>query len=118
MIREDSKNQIHGKMFGIGYYVQDVEGKFTDKMIEMDAYDIYYRHGAVGSFIYFAPLLLLIFLAEEIFQFLPDAYEVIPDYFILLLHCNWSGSRAWDGPCAHVTSCEYLYCHLHPDAIF
>ena len=69
MIRERfEKSDLTGKMFGIGYYVQDKDGKFTDKMIEMDAYDIYYRHGVVGSILYFAPLVLLgMFLLKRFF---------------------------------------------------
>lgn len=53
------KSDFLDKMIGIGYYIVDEEGETTNKLIEMDFHDIYYRHGFIGSIIYFLPLIYM-----------------------------------------------------------
>lgn len=56
-----NKSPIINKLFGIGY----VENYGTDsvnlKMIEMDYYDIFFRHGWVGFICYFLPIFLILY---------------------------------------------------------
>lgn len=51
----DSKD----KFIGIGYFIEDDKGEITNKLIEMDFHDIFYRHGFAGTSIYFLPLLIM-----------------------------------------------------------
>lgn len=54
------KADLASKLLGIGY----IENYGTDdvniKLIEMDYYDIIFRHGIIGSIVYFTPLILII----------------------------------------------------------
>ena len=60
-----NKASISEKIFGIGY----IENYMTDnvrlKTIEIDYFDIFYRHGIVGFIIFFAPL---IYILKDIIQ--------------------------------------------------
>lgn len=46
------------KVFGIGYIENYATDQVNTKTIEMDYYDIFYRHGVVGTILYFLPFLL------------------------------------------------------------
>lgn len=64
-----SKADSIDKMIGIGYYIVDEEGETSNKLIEMDFHDIYYRHGYIGSIIYFLPLIYMaVFLLGRFFK--------------------------------------------------
>lgn len=47
------------KLIGLGYYIESSPGKFKEKLIEMDTFEIFYRHGIIGFIIYFIPSLYL-----------------------------------------------------------
>ena len=50
------------KLIGLGHIVEIEDGVYTDKTIEMDFLDISYRHGIIGTILYFAQLVLIILL--------------------------------------------------------
>lgn len=47
------------KFIGIGYIENYGTDEVSTKLVEMDYYDIFYRHGIIGSVIFFIPLLLI-----------------------------------------------------------
>jgi len=63
-VAEEIKNiyknsSIVEKLLGLGYVIEIKPGIFTDKTIEMDQLDIFYRHGIVGTILYFGQLIIL-----------------------------------------------------------
>ncbi|EQK43951.1 putative membrane protein [[Clostridium] bifermentans ATCC 638] len=51
---------ITEKLIGIGHVIINIQGEMhTDKTIELDFQDIFYRHGIIGSSLYFAPFLII-----------------------------------------------------------
>lgn len=54
------KSSIVEKLVGLGYAIEIKPGIFTDKTIEIDQLDIFYRHGIVGTILYFAQSIMLI----------------------------------------------------------
>ena len=54
------KSSIVEKLVGLGYVIEIKSGISTDKTIEMDQLDIFYRHGIVGTILYFGQLIMLI----------------------------------------------------------
>ncbi len=69
-VRESyDQSDLSGKLLGIGYHIRDKEGGITNKTIEMDFYDIYFRHGVLGSIVYFSPtVLIFIYLLRLFFK--------------------------------------------------
>ena len=64
-IAEEIKNiyknsSIVEKLVGLGHVIEIKPGISTDKTIEMDQLDIFYRHGIVGTILYFGQLIILI----------------------------------------------------------
>lgn len=58
-VKENFANSnIINKLMGIGYFVQ-IEGEYSNKTIEIDYLDIFYRHGILGTSLYFLPLLIV-----------------------------------------------------------
>ena len=55
-----NKSSIVEKLVGLGYEIEVKPGIFTDKTIEIDQLDIFYRHGIVGTILYFAQSIMLI----------------------------------------------------------
>lgn len=49
------------KFVGIGYIENYGTDEVSTKLIEMDYYDIFYRHGIIGCIIFFIPLLIITF---------------------------------------------------------
>lgn len=47
---------IPEKLFGIGYIENYATDKVSTKTIEMDYYDIFYRHGIIGMLLFFVPI--------------------------------------------------------------
>lgn len=47
------------KLVGLGHVIEIKPGIPTDKTIEMDQLDIFYRHGIVGTILYFGQLIIL-----------------------------------------------------------
>ncbi len=59
-VRESyNESDLSGKLLGIGYHLRDNEGNITDKTIEMDFYDIFFRYGILGTIVYFLPTFLM-----------------------------------------------------------
>ena len=54
------KSSIVEKLVGLGHVIEIKSGISTDKTIEMDQLDIFYRHGIVGTILYFGQLIMLI----------------------------------------------------------
>lgn len=52
---------IEEKLVGIGYIEGYATDNVTTKIIEMDYYDIFYRHGIIGSILYFIPFCFVVF---------------------------------------------------------
>ena len=50
---------IYEKLFGIGYVEKYSTDMVNVKMIEIDYYDILFRHGIIGFIVYFFPLVIL-----------------------------------------------------------
>lgn len=51
---------VNEKLLGLGYVITNIHGELqTDKSIELDFQDIFYRHGIVGSTLYFAPIFII-----------------------------------------------------------
>ena len=48
------------KLLGIGYIENYATDQVNTKMVEIDYYDIFFRHGIVGSIIYFIPFLWIL----------------------------------------------------------
>lgn len=48
------------KMFGIGYIENYATDSVSTKLIEIDYYDVFFRHGIIGSILFFIPLLILL----------------------------------------------------------
>lgn len=49
---------LTNKLFGIGFSpIVGKENKNTDKLIEMDPFDIFYRYGVLGFIVYFIPFI-------------------------------------------------------------
>lgn len=64
-IAEEIKNiyknsTITEKLIGLGHVVEIKPGVTTDKTIEMDHLDIFYRHGIIGTVLYFGQFIILI----------------------------------------------------------
>ena len=53
------KSSIVEKLVGLGHVIEIKPGISTDKTIEMDQLDIFYRHGIVGTILYFGQLIIL-----------------------------------------------------------
>ena len=53
------KSSIVEKLLGLGHVIEIKPGISTDKTIEMDQLDIFYRHGIVGTILYFGQLIIL-----------------------------------------------------------
>ena len=53
------KSSIVEKLVGLGHVIEIKSGISTDKTIEMDQLDIFYRHGIVGTILYFGQLIML-----------------------------------------------------------
>ncbi len=73
------------KLLGIGYIENYATDEVNTKLIEMDYYDIFFRHGVIGSAIYFIPFLwILIKVIHQMIKHIsiPDVTSVI---LILLL---------------------------------
>lgn len=63
-VAEEIKNiyknsSIVEKLVGLGHVIEIKPGISTDKTIEMDQLDIFYRHGIVGTILYFGQLIIL-----------------------------------------------------------
>jgi hypothetical protein len=58
-------SSIYERLIGIGYIENYGTDNVSTKMIEMDYYDIYYRHGIIGTIIYFIPLIYIIYLLSK-----------------------------------------------------
>ena len=54
------KSSIVEKLVGLGHVIEIKSGISTDKTIEMDQLDIFYRYGIVGTILYFGQLIMLI----------------------------------------------------------
>ena len=54
------KSSIVEKLVGLGHVIEIKSGISTDKTIEMDQLDIFYRHGIVGTILYFGQLIILL----------------------------------------------------------
>ena len=54
------KSSIVEKLVGLGHVIEIKSGISTDKTIEMDQLDIFYRDGIVGTILYFGQLIMLI----------------------------------------------------------
>lgn len=48
------------KIFGIGYIENYATDSVSTKLIEIDYYDVFFRHGVIGSILFFLPLLILL----------------------------------------------------------
>ncbi|CEQ18547.1 O-antigen ligase family protein [Paraclostridium sordellii] len=54
---------VNEKLLGLGYEIVNIrDGVNTDKSIELDYQDIFYRHGFIGATLYFLPILIIIVL--------------------------------------------------------
>lgn len=53
------RSSIVEKLLGLGHVIEIKPGISTDKTIEMDQLDIFYRHGIVGTILYFGQLIIL-----------------------------------------------------------
>ena len=60
-----NNSSILEKIFGIGYIENYSTDKVSLKTIEIDYFDIYYRHGIVGFIIFFTPILIVL---KDIFK--------------------------------------------------
>lgn len=90
MVRESyEKSEPADKILGIGYFIEDGQGEITNKLIEMDFHDIYYRHGYAGSVVYFLPLLVIAFLLLKRFfvEFKKNmtSYDVVSACYSILI---------------------------------
>lgn len=56
------------KLIGIGYIENYATDSVSTKLIEMDYYDIFYRHGIIGSIIFFIPLIYIMFKLIKTFN--------------------------------------------------
>lgn len=56
------KSSVADKLIGLGHIVEIEDGVYTEKTIEMDFLDISYRHGIIGTILYFAQLVLIMLL--------------------------------------------------------
>lgn len=72
-------SDIPNKLIGIGY-------DSNNKMIEMDPFDIFYRHGIVGFIIYFGSIVYIIVLSDKKFN-----YRYILPMFMVLFTSIFSG---------------------------
>jgi hypothetical protein len=62
-------SSITTKLIGLGHVIEIRDGVYTDKTIEMDHLDIFYRHGIIGGILYFAQLIILLgFIVKNIFR--------------------------------------------------
>ena len=57
-----NKSTIVDKLLGLGHVIEIEKDIYTDKTIEMDHLDIFYRYGIVGTIIYFSQLILIMFV--------------------------------------------------------
>ena len=63
------KESLDQKLIGIGYIENYGTDKVSLKMIEMDYYDILYRHGIIGFIIFLLPLIYIIYNNFKIHKF-------------------------------------------------
>lgn len=49
------------KIIGIGYIENYATDEVSTKLIEMDYYDVFFRHGIVGSIVYFLPFIWILY---------------------------------------------------------
>jgi hypothetical protein len=62
-------SSITRKLIGLGHVIEIRDDMYTDKTIEMDHLDIFYRHGIIGSILYFAQLIILLgFIVKNVFR--------------------------------------------------
>lgn len=73
---EFRKLAFEQKLLGIGYYTRDGQ---SDKLIEMDYHDVFYRNGIIGFILYFSSLIMIIgyflkkvFLPNELLKVIID----------------------------------------------
>lgn len=52
-----TEETITTKLIGMGYIEKYGEDDENDKLVEMDYYDIFYRHGIIGCILFFLPIL-------------------------------------------------------------
>lgn len=70
-------SDLYNKLFGIGYVK-------NNKMIEMDIFDIFYRHGVIGFLIYFCSIISM-FCFKKIKKF--DKFYILPLFLIIFISC-------------------------------
>lgn len=75
-------SSLYEKMFGIGYIENYSSDQVRVKMIEMDYYDVYFRHGLVGFIIYFIPI---IYILNKIFRRLKNYNKLDIDQYMLII---------------------------------
>lgn len=54
------KASIYEQLLGIGYIENYATDNVSTKLIEMDIFDIFYRHGLIGFIVYFYPVILML----------------------------------------------------------
>jgi len=85
-------SSLYEKLIGIGY----IENYGTDlantKMVEMDYYDIFYRHGIVGCILFFIPILLVLFKSVKNFDKLDfNKINIITSIALVFILAFFSG---------------------------
>lgn len=60
-----NKSSLCEKIFGIGYIENYNTKKQRDKTVEIDYFDVFYRHGIIGFIIFFTPL---IYVLKNVFK--------------------------------------------------
>lgn len=81
---------INQKLLGIGYIENYATDTVNTKLIEMDYYDVWFRHGIIGSVMYFFPFILIL---GKIYQKIKTCYAInyIVSILIILLLSLFSG---------------------------
>lgn len=85
------KSPLTSKIIGIGYIENYATDKLNTKIIEMDYFDIFYRHGIFGTLLFFYPLYMFLRRKNEKQK---DNYKKLNNYtsiFLIFLLALFSG---------------------------
>lgn len=79
------------KLIGIGYIENYGTDQVNTKMIEMDYYDIFFRHGILGTILFFIPLLIVLYKIISKITITDKLYQLYISIFLILLLALFSG---------------------------
>lgn len=83
--------EIIEKLVGIGYIENYSTDYISTKMVEIDYFDIFFRHGIIGFILYFMPVIILTYNSLKYFKFSFNNINILISIMLIYLLALFSG---------------------------